>query len=74
MATQRKKQRMQRELDRLEVRLSKGTKPERVESTKRKKGYSTTSKSVSMNDKDKTKLTTTIDNLKKGLKLVAINA
>ena len=72
MATQRKKQRMQRELDRLEVRLSKGVKPERVENLKRKKGYSTTSNSVSMNDKDKSKLTFTIDNLKKGLKLVAV--
>lgn len=72
MATQRKKQRMQRELDRLETRLSKGVKPERVENLKRKKGYSTTSKSVSMNEKDRSKLTFTIDNLKKGLKLVTV--
>lgn len=67
MATQRKKQRQARELQRLEERLSKGTKPERIESTKRKKGYITTSKSVPMSDGDKKILSSTITNLKKAL-------
>jgi hypothetical protein len=67
MATQRKKQRQARELQRLEERFTKGTKPERIESTKRKKGYTTTSKSVPMTESDKKVLTSTITNLKKAL-------
>ncbi len=69
MATARQKERKKRELDRLEVRLSKGVKPERVENKKRKKGYSTTTNTVPMNDSDKKLVSKTIDNLKVALKI-----
>lgn len=74
MATARQKERKKRELERLEVRLSKGLKPQRAESKHRDKGYTTLSTTIPMTDSDKKILSTTIHNLKVKLGLVAATA
>jgi len=67
MATQRQKQRKTGSLARLEAQLASGVKPKRIENKQRKKGYSTTSDTVALNESDKKVLSTQIDNLKKAL-------
>lgn len=71
MATARQKERKKRELERLEIRLSKGVKPQRAESKHRDKGYTTLSDTVPMTESDKKVLSTTIHNLKVKLGLVS---
>lgn len=70
MATQRQNERKKRTLVRLEAQLLSGKKPARILSEKSKKGKTSLSETVPLNDSDKKRLTTEITNLKTKLHIV----